>query len=269
MHLPGPGLSRFAIFTAVLTLILIALGAVAGGAGTDPLLLSLSRYHVYLALAVGAMTAVLLVWVAPANIPAWVRGTGWIAVALYAIDSLIMAWTATPPVDAPLAIPHAIVAPLFFASIVVIAYYSQLDWINPQESVDFSAWPMIPMAALAAPFLVILQISLGAAYRHKVFSVLPHMAGAMVVTLVLLVLCVVLLQHFPAHATLRPLAIAAMSALLLQVTLGIGAFVMRLLDFDTMPGFDYLAASHVCVGALTLAASVVLCIEVRRIGSRS
>jgi heme A synthase len=90
------------------------------------------------------------------------------------------------------------------------------------------------------------------------------MAGAMVATLLLLVLTVQLLQNFPAHPTLRPVAIASMSVLLLQVTLGIAAFVMRLLDFDTNTGFVFLTAAHVCVGALTLAASVVMCLEVRR-----
>jgi len=114
------------------------------------------------------------------------------------------------------------------------------------------------------PFLVIVQISLGAAYRHKVLGVMPHMAGAMLVVLPLLVVSVLLLQNFPAHPTLRPVAIAAMSVVLLQASLGIAAFVMRLMDFDTSKGFLFLAATHVCVGALTLAASVVLALEVRR-----
>jgi len=75
---------------------------------------------------------------------------------------------------------------------------------------------------------------------------------------------VLLLQSFPTHPTLKPIAIAAMSVLLLQVSLGIAVFVMRLMDFDTSNGFVFLAAAHVCAGALTLAASIVLAFEVRR-----
>jgi heme A synthase len=243
---------------AALTLALMALGAFADG-----------RHHLELALAVGALTILLQVWLAPANLPLWVRNTGWIALGLFAIDSVIMAGTPMPPSEPGLVIPHAIVAPLFFAALTVIAFYTWVDWINPNEQIDYSAQPLLPTAALAAPVLVILQIAMGAAYRHKIFSVMPHMAGAMLVTLVLLVMCVVLLQTFPEHPTLRPLAIAGMSALLLQVTLGIAAFVMRLLDFDSSPGFPYLASAHICAGALVLAASVLLCIEVRRCGLSS
>lgn len=261
MHMPGPELPRFATATAVVTLLLIALGAVEGGA--DTALLN-SRYHVYLAVIAGAMTAVLLMWLSPANLKSWLRATGWVALGLFLIDSAIMSMTTKPPVDAVLAIPHAIVAPLFLAALVVIAVYTAIDGFTAAEPIDTMAAPLVPIAAQWAPLLVICQIAMGALYRHKVWGVMPHMAGAMVVTLVLLMLAVVLLQNFPAHPTLRPMAIAAMSVLLLQVTLGIGAFVMRLLDFDTSDGFVYLAAGHVCVGALTLAASVVLSIEVRR-----
>jgi hypothetical protein len=270
MHLPGPGISRFAVATAVVTLLLMAVGALAAGGAELVLPASIikgvvsGRYHIYLAIATGAMTVMLLVGLTPANVPTWVRATGWVSVSLFAIDSAIMAWTPVPPVGAEQAIPHAIVAPLVFASVVVSAFYMFQDWINGPEIADISALPSLPLIALLTPFAVILQIALGALYRHKIFSVMPHMAGAMVATLLLLVLTVQLLQNFPAHPTLRPVAIASMSVLLLQVTLGIAAFVMRLLDFDTNTGFVFLTAAHVCVGALTLAASVVMCLEVRR-----
>ena len=263
MHLPGPGLSRLAVATAVLTVILMAVGALATGDVLN------GRYHVYLALATGGLAVMLLIGLVPANVPAWLRATGWIAVALFALDSGIMAWTPLPPVEATLAIPHAIAGALFLATTVVIAFYMPQDWINGPELVDMTPWPLLQTMALATPLVVIVQIALGAAYRHKVFGVMPHMAGAMVATLLLLVLAVQLLQHFPTHPTLRPVAIAAMSVLLLQVTLGISAFVMRLLDFDTMPAFVWIAAAHVCLGALTLASSLVLCIEVRRTGLAS
>jgi len=268
MHLPGPALQRFSAITAAAALLLIAAGAIAGGAGPDsglPAMLVKGRIHLDLAAAVGAGTVLLLIWIVPANIPAWVRAMGWVATGLFALDSAIMALTPAPPAGAALAIPHAIVAALFLSSLVVIAFYMPQDWINGPTRIDTTtAWPSLPLASLITPFLVVLQISLGAAYRHKIFGVMPHMAGAMVVTLALLVVSVLLLQSFPTHPTLKPVAIAAMSVLLLQVSLGIAAFVMRLMDFDTGNGFVFLAAAHVCVGALTLAASVVLALEVRR-----
>ncbi len=267
MHLPGPELPRFAVVIAVLTLVLIVLGAIAGAAGPDSGLrnsLVNGRAHLVLAVLVGSATILLAMWLAPANVPAWVRATGWIAVGLFAVDSAIMTTTPAPPVDPSLAVPHAIVAPLFLAALAVIAFFTPQDWINGPTQIDYAAMPSLRLAALTAPLLVILQIAMGALYRHKIFGVMPHMAGAMLVTLVLLVLSVVLLQNYPGHPTLRPIAIATMSVLLLQVALGIGAFVMRLLDFDTAPAFLYLAAAHVTLGSLTLASSVVLWLEVRR-----
>lgn len=254
MHLPGPGISRLAIATAVVTLALMAVGALA---------LSDGRYHIYLAIATGGMTILLLIGLIPANVPTWLRATGWLAIAVFAADSGIIT------LGEELAIPHAILAALFLSAVVVIAFYIPQDWINGPEMVDMTPGPSLPMMALVTPLVVIVQIALGAAYRHKVFGVMPHMAGAMVAVLLLLVLSVQLLQNFPTHPTLRPVAMASMSVVLLQVTLGIAAFVMRLLDFDSVPAFAYIAAAHICTGALTLGASVVLCIEVRRTGLSS
>ncbi|HWE50433.1 MAG TPA: hypothetical protein VG273_11610 [Bryobacteraceae bacterium] len=275
MHLPGPGISRFAVATAAVALLLMGVGALSSGIVQGDLTgsglpvslirgLTSGRYHIDLAIATGAMTVLLLIALIPSNVPGWVRATGWVSASLFAIDCAIMAWSPVPPVGAALAIPHAIVAPLFFASLVVTAYYMSLDWINSPDTVDISAWPSLLTIANLTPLAIVIQIALGAAYRHKIFSVMPHMAGAMVATLLLLVLSVQLLQNFPTNETLRPTALAAMSALLLQVTLGIAIFVMRLLDFDTSTVFAFLAAAHICVGALTLAASVVLSLEVRR-----
>ncbi len=259
MHLPGPGISRFAIATAAVALLLIAVGALSSGLGGDAtgsLLAGLpghaglvnGRYHLYLALAADAMVILLLIGITPANVPGWVRATGWIMVALFGIDSAIMAYTPAPPVGLALAVTHAILAPLCLTTVVMSAFYLPQDWINGPEMIDLTPAAPVSTLALLTPLAVIVQIALGTAYRHKVYSVLPHMAGALVATLLLLVLSVQLLQSFPGHPTLRPAAIASMSVLLLQVTLGITAFVMRLLDFDTTTGFLFIAVAHICAG---------------------
>ncbi len=265
MPLPNTGLSRVATITACLTLLLIGAGALTGGdASGSTLPASLAKYHIYVAVATGVMLILLMTRLMAAIVPVWVQVTGWAGLALFLADSGIAARTQAPPVAAELAVPHAIMATLFFAAMAAIAWYLSRDSIEAPEPVDISPWPSIPAIADITPLVIIFQISLGAAYRHKVFSVMPHMAGAMAATLLLLVLAVLLLQNFPQHPTLRPAAAGAMAVLLLQVTLGIAAFVMRLLDFDTTTGFMFIAAAHICVGALTLAASFVLCIEVRR-----
>jgi hypothetical protein len=113
----------------------------------------------------------------------------------------------------------------------------------------------------AAPALVLLQIILGAAYRHKAIGVMPHMAGAMLVAGLLLVVCTMVLQRFPQSAPLRNTAGALLAIVLLQVSLGIAVFVMRLLDVETTPAFLPLAVTHVTVASLVLAATTALAIR--------
>jgi len=105
------------------------------------------------------------------------------------------------------------------------------------------------------PPLVLVQIAFGAAYRHKVWGVMPHIAGAMIVAFLILVLCMMLMQQRP---SLRKPAIAAMSVVLVQVTLGILSFILRMLDMDTGIWFTVSTVAHVTVGAATLAATVSL-----------
>jgi hypothetical protein len=170
-----------------------------------------------------------------------------------------LAWSALALVvlDAAIAFPgfalvHAILAQLIFAVTTVIAHPIREC---PQEAMSIRRF------ALAIPPLVLLQTALGAAYRHKIWGVLPHMAGAMTVVLLTMLVCVILLQRLPQPGPLRSAAIGLMSIILVQISLGIAAFLMRLLDADQSPVFPWIAVAHVSTGALTLAASVILAMQ--------
>ena len=269
MRFPGPELSRFSIATAVVFFMASAAGALLTNGIAGPVLLYGARPHSIIGVIGGMMTAALLAWLIPSNTTTYVRSAGWVAATLFAIAAALPSVIRERPLSVPLAVLHACVAPLLLSAIVVVSAYTWPGWEDSPEPIDLKSTPMIAMLADAAPFLTLLQISLGAAYRHKALGVMPHMAGAMLVALPLLIISVVLLQQFPKHVTIRPIAVSMMSILLLQVALGITAFVMRLLDFDTAPGFPHVAAAHVTVGALTLAVSVVGCVELRRCRVRS
>lgn len=269
MHFPSPAVSRLAAAAAGLALLTTAAGAVLTSDFTiQSAAVSAAlpgRIHEYLALLVSVLAVVLLLQLLPTNTTDWLRGMAWAAVAVVAAEGALALLQVKTPLPVWQSLAHAILAPLTVAFLAAVACFTIPEWqMAPAEPVNLSEWPIVPAAAKAAPVLVLLQIAMGAAYRHKEWSVMPHMAGALLVAAVLLVVPVMLLQQFPQHPSLRPVAIAAMSAALLQITLGIAAFVMRLLDFDTSTTFIAIAASHVCVGALTLAASLVLAIEVAR-----
>jgi len=268
MHFPSPGVSRLAGVTAGLALATIVSGAVLT---SDFMIESAAasaaqagRIHQDLGFVVAVLTVILLLWLRPTNTRGWLRGISWASVGVVAVEGALSMLQVKAPLPMWQSLAHAILAPVLLALLAAIGCFTLPEWQMDPDPVNLSEYPIVPAAAKAAPVLVLLQSAMGAAYRHKEWSVMPHMAGAMLVAAVMLVVPVMLLQQFPQHPSLRPVAIAAMSAALLQITLGIGAFVMRLLDFDTSTTFVAIAASHVSVGALTLAASLVMAIEVGR-----
>ena len=107
---------------------------------------------------------------------------------------------------------------------------------------------------LAAPPLVMVQILLGAAYRHKAIGVVWHLAGAMTVAGVMVMLCVVLLRQEELRQRTRLAAGWLIGILITQVTLGMTVLLLRMLEMEAaIP-----AAAHVTGGSLTFAASLAL-----------
>jgi heme A synthase len=159
---------------------------------------------------------------------------------------------------------HALLAHLFFSLIVVIAVGTSEGWNRTPELVDGNSKPLLRPLAAAIPPIVFLQIALGAAYRYDVTSIMPHMAVAMGVAFLALIGSSVVLQHFRRPVSLRGAAAALISIVLAQVCLGIGAFLMLALNAAGTFYFVATTVGHVLVGASTLAASVVMAMQVRR-----
>jgi heme A synthase len=84
------------------------------------------------------------------------------------------------------------------------------------------------------------------------------------VPLAILLAGMFVLQQFPKHRALRPAAIGLLTITLLQVFLGIAAYVARINAADYPLAMVLTTVAHVATGGLTLAASVVLAIQIRR-----
>lgn len=159
---------------------------------------------------------------------------------------------------------HASLAPLAFASLVAVVVVTSRGWNAAPEMVDDDGVPLLRPLAIATPALVLLQTILGATYRHKLTGLMPHLAGAMVVSLATLVGSMLVLRQYPKHRALRSGAIGLMSVVLAQVLLGVTALTLQLLDLRNSMALVISTASHVVVGSLTLAASLVLAMQVQR-----
>jgi heme A synthase len=216
--------------------------------------------HRTLSIALTVLSLGLAIWIS--RVPGWLRIVAWSAVSILVIDAAL-GWQ-TPPLSANVAVLHALLAHIFFSLAVISAVGTSASWNSPPEQVDGSSKPFLRPLSVVIPPVVFLQIALGAAYRHDLTTVMPHMAIAMGVAFLALIGASVVLQNFPRPPALRLSAVAFISLVLTQVCLGIGAFVMLVLNAAGTFYFVAVTVGHVLIGASTLAASIVMAMQVWR-----
>jgi len=247
---------RYALLVAVSFLTLIAIGAYVGSRATaaqlDTRRFLDANVHSGAAVIVGFLALALAVrqeGMAAALL-------SWTSLALFAIEGSV-GWLGGR-------LLHATLAPLVFASVVAVMLVTSAGWNEPPELVDERLFPFLRPLAMAGPPLVLLQTLLGASYRHKVTGVIPHLGGAMIVSLTALIGASLVLHRCPTQRALRAAASWLMAIVLAQVTLGVAAFTMQLLGLASTAALVIATASHVVVGSLTLSASVVFAMQVHR-----
>jgi heme A synthase len=167
----------------------------------------------------------------------------------------------TPP---PVSVLHTCLAQLYFSLTVAICVFTSKKWMDGPEFVEDHGWPSMRSLAIVLPLVVLTQVALGAGFRHGALSVMPHIIGAMVVIMVLLMMGAFVLQQFPTHRSLKPAGIALMAIGFTQVFLGILALVARMIATTDPMQMVIVTVAHVAVGAMTLASSITLAILIRR-----
>jgi heme A synthase len=86
----------------------------------------------------------------------------------------------------------------------------------------------------------------------------------MIVITVVLVAGVSVLREYPEHAGLRPAALALLIIAGVQVLLGFSVYLILLMSSENNTGLIVTGVIHAANGALTLAASVVLAMQMQR-----
>ena len=284
---PNRKLFWFAISVAFLTLVLLGAGGLvtsneAGDSvpdwpmsfgrwiiGSDQFVANV-RYeysHRVIAGAVGITTFILAVVAWRSEKRQWVRRLAWIAFAGVVAQALIGgARVLFPAYKAAIAIPHALIAQSFFGLLVALAVFSSRSWVM-RRTEESDASPPLRTITSATVAAVLVQLVLGAGFRHQAFGIIPHILGAVVVTaLVIWTVTTVLRRHGIDLFLSRP-ALIALLLLVIQVGLGIGAYLARLASKnDPMPmePMVTLTVAHLVVGALTLATMLVLTLRCYR-----
>jgi cytochrome c oxidase assembly protein subunit 15 len=268
---------QYAVFAACCTFILLNAGALvtsndaglsipdwplAYGSFVPPFVGGI-RYeysHRVFAAFVGVLTIGLAAWLWKAEKRAWMRWLGLAAlggvIAQGILGGLTVKTFQLPPVSAA----HGTLAQLFFSTLVAIAVFTSSWWQGQLPEFEDSGSPRIRTLVVWTLLAIFGQLILGAAFRHKGFGIIPHLIGAVVVTILVFVTAGALKKRFRDVPPLRNCARLLHILIGIQLLLGAGAYWSRLYS----AGFPQpiavmvtLTVAHTVTGALVLAAALV------------
>jgi cytochrome c oxidase assembly protein subunit 15 len=277
-------LHRFTVFLAICTLFLVMAGASVtsnqAGLSVPDWPLSYGQVmpemkggvfyehgHRMIASAVGFLTVILAIWLWRTEERKWLKALGWASLVAVIVQGVLGGMTVLFLLPKPVSIAHACLAQVFFCTTVAMALFTSPGWRRGPVPVEDQGWPSFRSLAIVTPVLVLLQIALGAGYRHRAFGILPHVIGAVIIGAIILMFAVFVLLQFPKHDALRRSALMLASITLVQVLLGIATYLARLNSLHAVtPDLAMIVSTiaHVGFGALTMAATVLLAIQVLR-----
>jgi len=275
-----PGLHRFAFVTSAATVLLLMAGAlVTSNDAADsvpdwplaygkiiPPLVGGIRYeyaHRVMAGTVAILTLVLAILLARSG-SRFLRNLGLTALVLVIAQAVLGGLRVLFHNPALTATIHAIVAQIFFVTVVSLSLFTSQWWnSNPAKLDDPASPPLRTLSAITAAAIFV-QLILGAGFRHGAFGILPHMIGAAVVLFLAIWTSRTVRVRFGAIKQLRRWGILLTSFIGAQFLLGIAAYwavVQEIKAQQPTTTYVILTVAHVLVGALTLAASVVLALS--------
>jgi heme A synthase len=170
---------------------------------------------------------------------------------------------------------HATLAQIFFCTMVSLSVFTSPGWNAPRVPVDSDGPPFRYLCA-GTCVAILAQLVMGATLRHSATwdrllpstLVLTHVAGAILVTLLLLVVCFLVLQKYPDQKYLKGPALIAGGLLVLQLCLGVAAYITRQWspnDPQPLNPMVGITVAHVACGALVFATTIVLTLRVFRV----
>jgi cytochrome c oxidase assembly protein subunit 15 len=278
----------FAVFTACATLVVITAGALvtsndAGLSVPDwptsfgylvkvPHFVGGVRYewsHRMVAGTLVSLTLAIALWTFLVEKRRWLR---WLAVGAFCtviaqatLGGLTVLFFQPPW----LSTAHATVAQTFFCIAVAIALFTGRKWVEEPPRVEFdSRHPSLFTLTLLSIVVLYVQLILGGMFRHHGLSWWPHVLNAATVSFILAWTAIRAISVYSNIDAVRRPAIVMLSLLITQLCLGFAAFLTRVAwgQGAVQPELPMIASTvaHVAVGALLLATTVVLAIQVWR-----
>jgi cytochrome c oxidase assembly protein subunit 15 len=275
-----PGLHRFAFATSACTVLLLMAGAlVTSNDAADsvpdwplaygkiiPPLVGGIRYeyaHRLMAGTVAILTLVLAILLARSG-SRFLRNLGITALVLVIAQAVLGGMRVLFHNPALTATIHAILAQIFFVTVVSLSLVTSQWWNSGPPKLDDPASPPLRTLSAITAAAIFVQLILGAGFRHGAFQILPHIIGAFVVLFLAIWTSRTVRVRFGTVPHVRRWGVLLTSFIGTQFLLGIAAYwavVQEIKAQQPTTTYVVLTVAHVLVGALTLAASVVLALS--------
>ena len=287
------GLNRFAILVACATFFLIIAGALVtsndAGLATSDWPLSNGQFfpnmvgnlfwehgHRMIATTVGVLTIALAVYIRVKEPRQWVWKLALFALIGVCAQGLLGAITVKYLLPLGVSTAHATLAQLFFCTTVSLAVFTSRSWIEALPLAEEKGVLPLRVLCTAALGTILLQLVLGATLRHSATwdrhlpteLILAHIFGAVVVTVVLGSTAFTVLKRYPGEKFLTRPATIALVLLVVQLFLGVGAYLTRLgspNDPQPLHPMVGVTVAHVACGALVFVTTIVLTLRAYRV----
>ena len=287
------GLNRFAIFVACATFFLIIAGALVtsndAGLATPDWPLSNGQVfpkmvgnlfwehgHRMVATSVGMLTIVLMFYVLFKDKRMWVKKLSVFALCAVIAQGLLGGLTVKLMLPLAVSSAHATLAQLFFCTTVSLAVFTSRSWIEARPLTEEKGNLPLRYLCTGALVTIFLQLILGATLRHSatwdthlpVELILAHIGGAVAVTLMLGSASLSVLRRHPESRFLTRPAKLALALLVIQLGLGIAAYMTRMAspnDPQPLNPMISITVAHVACGALVFVTTIVLTLRTYRV----
>jgi cytochrome c oxidase assembly protein subunit 15 len=166
-----------------------------------------------------------------------------------------------------LAIIHAAMAQLFFALTVSLALFTSTEWRGFRETQAIEDGGRLWRLSAMTTGLIYVQAIFGAMLRHTGERLDAHLLFAALVSLHVVFLIVRVFRFHPAQLRLAHPALWLGVLLLMQLMLGIGAYIGKYTTLLSLPIAAVVAVTttHLIVGSLMLVCSLLLALRTYRL----